>query len=122
MFPIEIDDRGRGPELKGTRITVYDIIPYRLNGRGAEEIAEILRPGYPAITPAHIEALFHYMDEHRDAVMAVHERIEARNARGNPPEIEEKLKKSREKLKVLKLQFDRERAERQALSASDPVV
>lgn len=56
MLPIEIHDRGRGPELKGTRITVYDIIPYRLGGCTPAGIADILRPGYPAITPAHIEA------------------------------------------------------------------
>ena len=117
MFPIEIHDRGRGPELKGTRITVYDIIPYRLNGRDAENIAELLRPGYPAITSAHIEALFRYMDEHRDEVMAVHWKIEARNARGNPPEIEEKLKRSRAKIEALRVQFARQRAEREALVA-----
>ena len=66
MLPIEIHDRGRGPELKGTRITVYDIIPYRLKGRTPEQIAAILRAGYPDLTAAHIEALFRYMDEHHD--------------------------------------------------------
>jgi|GEM_PF-724337 len=119
LLPIEIHDRGRGPELKGTRITVYDIIPYRLGGRDAAEIAEILRPGYLAITAAHIAALFEYMDGHTDEVMAVHWKIEERNARGNPPEIEEKLKKSREKLEMLRLRFASERAERESLAASE---
>jgi uncharacterized protein (DUF433 family) len=94
MFPIEIHDRGRGPELKGTRITVYDIIPYRLGGCAAEEIAEIFRPGYATLTTQHVEALFRYMDEHYEEVMAVHRRIEERIARGNPPEVEEKLRES----------------------------
>ncbi len=111
MFPIEIHDRGRGPELKGTRITVYDIIPYRLNGRDTERIAEILRPGYPAITAGHIEALFRYMDEHYDEVMAVHWKIEERNARGNPPEIEAKLAQSRIRLQNLMEEFRRKRCE-----------
>jgi uncharacterized protein (DUF433 family) len=114
--------RGRGPELKGTRITVYDVIPYRLAGRDAADIASILRHGYPAITTEHIEALFQYMDQHHDEVMAVHGKIEERNARGNPPEIEARLLKSREKLQAMRLQFARERAERESLAASDPVV
>ncbi len=94
MLPVEIHDRGRGPELKGTRLTVYDIIPYRLNGYTPEQLAAVFT-GYPELTPAHIAALYRYMDEHRDEVMAVHERIEARIARGNPPEIEAKLAESR---------------------------
>jgi uncharacterized protein (DUF433 family) len=110
MLPIEIHNRGRGPELKGTRITVYDIIPYRLKGWTAEGIAEVLRPGYPDITAAHIEALFRYMDEHHDEVMAVHWRIEERNARGNPPEIEEKLKQSRVRVQAKMEEFRRKRA------------
>lgn len=111
MIPLEIHDRGRGPELKGTRLTVYDIIPYRLAGDSPEEIAEIHRPGYPDLTAAHIELLFRYMDDHYYAVMAVHRKIEERNARGNPPEIEEKLKHSRAKLLALKAEFDRKRTE-----------
>lgn len=111
MLPIEIHDRGRGPELKGTRLTVYDIIPYRLAGRSPEEIAGWLQAGYPALTAAHIEALFRYMDEHHEEVMAVHRRIEERNARGNPPEIEEKLKRTRAKVDALREEFRRRREE-----------
>jgi uncharacterized protein (DUF433 family) len=90
MRPIEIHDRGRGPELKGTRTTVYDIIPYRLAGRSPTYIAAAM--GH---STEEIEALFRYMDEHYDEVMAVHWRIEERIARGNPPEVEEKLKATR---------------------------
>jgi uncharacterized protein (DUF433 family) len=115
MLPIEIHDRGRGPELKGTRITVYDIIPYRLGGRSPAEIADILRPGYPAITAGHIEALFRYMDDHHEEVMAVHRKIEERIARGNPPEVEEKLKQSRAKIEALREEF-RKRREQSALT------
>ncbi len=93
MHPIEIHDRGRGPELKGTRITVYDVIPYRLDGWPVASIALVL-----GLSSAQVEALFRYMDEHREEVMAVHRRIEERNARGNPPEVEEKLKQSHAKL------------------------
>jgi uncharacterized protein (DUF433 family) len=109
MLPIEIHDRGRGPELKGTRITVYDIIPYRLGGCTPEQIVETLALSY--ITPGHIEALFRYMDDHRDEVMAVHRRIEERIARGNPPEVEEKLKQSRAKVEALREEFRKRKAE-----------
>lgn len=42
MRPIEIYDRGRGPELKGTRITVYDVVYYHLNGRSPNYTAAAL--------------------------------------------------------------------------------
>ena len=74
MQPIEIHDRGRGPELKGTRITVYDIIPYRLDGRSATYIAAVLGRSTPEI-----EALFRYMDEHYEEVMAVHGILSSRD-------------------------------------------
>lgn len=111
MLPIEIHDRGRGPELKGTRLTVYDIIPYRLGGRSPVEIAGWLQAGYPALTAAHIEALFRYMDEHYEEVMAVHREIEERHARGNPPEIEEKLKQGEQRLRTRLLELKQQRAE-----------
>lgn len=111
MIPLEIHDRGRGPELVGTRLTVYDIIPYRLAGDTPEYIAEVHRPGYPALTAAHIELLFWYMDEHHDEVMAVHWKIEERIARGNPPEVEEKAKLSRAKVEAMRQEFARRRAE-----------
>jgi hypothetical protein len=77
---------------------VYDIIPYRLGGCSPEEIAATLER--PEITPAHIEALFRYMDEHYEDVMAVHRRIEERNARGNPPEVKERLRESSARFKA----------------------
>ena len=114
MRPIEIHDRGRGPELKGTRITVYDIVPYRLNGRSATYIAAVLGRSTPEI-----EALFRYMDEHHDEVMAVHRRIEERIARGNPPEVEEKLKHSHAKL-LARMEELRRRKQEQANGDGHP--
>ena len=32
MFEAKIIDRGRGPELEGTRITVYDVLDYHKTG------------------------------------------------------------------------------------------
>ncbi len=93
MEPIEIYNRGRGPELKRIRITVYDVLHYLEGGWTAEQIAPVL-----SITVAEVEALTRYIEEHKEEVMAVHRRIEERIARGNPPEIEERLKGSHERL------------------------
>jgi uncharacterized protein (DUF433 family) len=86
MRPIEIYDRGRGPELKGTRITVYDVVYYHLNGHSPNFTAAAL-----GISTPEVLALLQYFEEHREEVLAWHNKIEERNARGNPPEIEEKL-------------------------------
>jgi uncharacterized protein (DUF433 family) len=86
---IAIIDRGRGPELAGTRITVYDIIPYLEAGDTPNVIAATLN-----LSTEEVLALIRYLEEHRDEVMAVHRRIEERIARGNPPEIAERLRDS----------------------------
>jgi uncharacterized protein (DUF433 family) len=111
MLPIEIHDRGRGPELKGTRLTVYDIIPYRLHGYTPEQLVEVF-PAYRGLIDAgHLEALYRYMDEHYDEVMAVHQQIEERNARGNPPEVEAKLRESSARFKARLAEIRRTMAE-----------
>lgn len=89
----EIIDRGRGPEIKGTRITVLNIIPYLEGGFSHEEIQDVL-----SLTPEQLAAALTYLDEHREELMAHHRRIEERNARGNPPEIEAKLEQTHRRL------------------------
>ena len=69
--------------VDGLRVTIYDVLHYLEAGRSAAEIADIL-----SLTPEQVEAAVRYTDEHRDEVMTAHRRIEARVARGNPPEIE----------------------------------
>jgi uncharacterized protein (DUF433 family) len=89
MDPIAIIDRGRGPELAGTRIRVFDIIPYLRAGHSPTWIAALLRLSTPEV-----EALVRYIEEHRDEVMAENQKIEERIARGNPPEVEARLRDS----------------------------
>jgi uncharacterized protein (DUF433 family) len=116
--PPKIIDRGRGPELAGTRITVYDIIPYlRAHWRTAT-IAILFR-----LSVAEVQALIHYIEEHRDEVMAENAKIEARIARGNPPEIEEKLKQSRGKAAALRDELRRKRQEaNESGEADSPLI
>jgi hypothetical protein len=43
LLAAEIHDRGRGPEIKGTRITVYDVLDYQRLGWRTDAIASHLR-------------------------------------------------------------------------------
>jgi uncharacterized protein (DUF433 family) len=42
MIEAKIIDRGRGPELAGTRITVYDVLDYHEQGWQRDMIADTL--------------------------------------------------------------------------------
>jgi uncharacterized protein (DUF433 family) len=112
--PIEIYDRGRGPELKRIRITVYDIIPYLEAGWHPSYIPTVL-----PITTAEVTALIRYIEEHKEEVMAQHRKIEERFARGNPPEIKAKFRASHAKFLALKAELQRKR-QQEANGASDP--
>lgn len=101
----EIIDRGRGPEIKGTRITVYDILDYHTNGRPPEEIAAILSLSLEQVTAA-----ITYIDAHREEVMPVYEDILRFSAEGNPPHVRAQLEGSRERLIARKLELERNRA------------
>ncbi len=99
--------------VAGTRITVWDVVHYRENGRSPEEIAAIL-----PVTPEQVRAALAYIEEHEEEVMAVHRRLEERNARGNPPEIEAMLAESRAKRLAWREQFGK--AERQEGNGEGP--
>ena len=86
MLEAKIIDRGRGPEIAGSRITVYDVLDYHKHGWPAQEIAWLFH-----LRTDQIEAAVRYIEEHRDEVMADYEEMLARDARGNPPELQAKL-------------------------------
>jgi len=79
--------------IEGTRITVWDVLHYLENGRSVAEICRWL-----PITKEQVAAAIEYINDNREYVMDVHRRIEERNARGNPPEIEEKLAGTRRRM------------------------
>jgi uncharacterized protein (DUF433 family) len=79
----EIIDRGRGPEIAGTRITVYDVLDYRTVGWHRDRIAALFR-----LSSRHIQAAFDYIDAHEDEVMAAYQKM--LNCT-NPPEVQAKL-------------------------------
>jgi len=82
----EIIDRGRGPEIKGTRITVYDILDYLLDSWSPDRIAAWFR-----ISSRQVEAAVAYINEHTIEVLKEYIKILERCDRGNPPELQAKL-------------------------------
>jgi uncharacterized protein (DUF433 family) len=91
-----IIDRGRGPEIAGTRITVYDILDYYTLGWHHTLIAATLR-----ISSVQVLAAIEYIELHKEEVMADYQKILDRCARGNPPEIQAKLDAINAKYRVL---------------------
>jgi uncharacterized protein (DUF433 family) len=79
--------------IEGTRITVWDVLHYLEAGWSRPDIAATLH-----LTEAQVTAAARYIEEHRDEVMVVHQQIENRKARGNPPEILAKAAQSRARL------------------------
>jgi uncharacterized protein (DUF433 family) len=95
MIEAKIIDRGRGPELAGTRITVYDVLDYHGLGWHRDMIADTLE-----LSSQQVEVAIRYIEEHRDEVMADYAEMLAREARGNPPELQAKLERAHERLQA----------------------
>jgi uncharacterized protein (DUF433 family) len=72
-----IHDRGRGPELKGSRITVYDLIPY-LKDAAYWTDERLVAEAWPSVTVEGVAALRGYVADHYDEVMAVHREMDRR--------------------------------------------
>jgi uncharacterized protein (DUF433 family) len=58
---IEIVDRGRGPQLSTSRITVQDLVPYFQEGRSHEEIMRWV----PSLTAEEIAVAERYYHDHQ---------------------------------------------------------
>ena len=81
-----IHDRGRGPEIIGTRITVYDVLDYLLDAWPPYAIAALFR-----IETDQVEAAVAYINEHTIEVLREYIKILERCERGNPPELQAKI-------------------------------
>jgi uncharacterized protein (DUF433 family) len=79
--------------LEGTRITVWDVWHYLETGWSRTEIAKTLN-----LTEEQVAGAARYIEKHKDELMAVHQQIEARKARGNSPTIVARAAQSRAKL------------------------
>ena len=77
MLEAKIIDRGRGPEIAGTRITVYDIIDYYEAGWHRDLIADQFD-----LSSRQVEVAIRYIEEHREDVMAAYQKIMERISSG----------------------------------------
>jgi len=81
-----IIDRGRGPEIAGTRITVYDIWDYARHGDHHTLIAAILN-----LSSTQVQAALDYIENHKNEVLADYQKILDRQKVPYPPEVQAKL-------------------------------
>lgn len=102
-----IINRGRGPEIQGTRITVYTIMDYLKMGWHHTRIAADLD-----ISSDEVLAAVKYIEDHKEEVTAAYQRIVEQSANAkNSPEIEAKLASGRAKLQALREKLQKEKAE-----------
>ena len=85
-YSTEIIDRGRGPEIAGTRITVYDVLDYHKHGDHHSVIAATL-----GISSEQVLSALAFIEGNREQVAADYERILRRHAAGHPPEVQAKV-------------------------------
>src|SRR5436190_21620520 len=83
MKPYAIIDRGRGPEIADSRITVYDVLAESRAGATPEEMA-----GWWQLHVEQIHLALRYIEEHREEVERDWAAIKARHARGHPPHVQ----------------------------------
>lgn len=81
-----IHDRGRGPEIRGTRITVYDVLDYALECWPPDRIAAVFD-----LRPEQIEAAIAHIRDHTIEVLKDYIQILERVERGHPPELQAKI-------------------------------
>ena len=93
----KIIDRGRGPEIEGTRVTVYTVWEYAQHGDHHTYIAAMLD-----ISSAEVLCALEYIEDHKEQVLKDYAEIMERINRGNPPEVKALLRESHKKLMVIK--------------------
>jgi uncharacterized protein (DUF433 family) len=90
-----IIDRGDGPKIEGTRITVYTVLEYLRAGRTRDWIAVMLN-----LSSAQVQAAIDYIGDHEAQVNAEYNTIVERIKKGNSSQVEAKLRVNREKVKA----------------------
>jgi uncharacterized protein (DUF433 family) len=95
MTTPRVVDRGDGPKIAGTRITVYTVLDYLRAGRTRDWIAALLN-----VSSAQVQAAMDYIRDHDAQVNAEYAAIVARVAKGNPTQVEEQLRANRAKVKA----------------------
>ena len=89
-----IIDRGRGPEIEGTRVTIYRVMDFVRAGEPRGRIAEGLD-----LTDEQLGEALDYIDAHRDEVEAEYNAILRRVSQSNPDWVEAGSAKTWEELR-----------------------
>jgi uncharacterized protein (DUF433 family) len=97
-----IHDRGRGPEIRGTRITVFDILDYSPKGWTPGQIAALFK-----ITIEQVQAALAYIEEHRSEVMPKYQRMLDFAAKGDSLEVRAQYARSHARLMALQDELKR---------------
>ena len=95
MSEPRIVDRGDGPKIEGTRITVYTVLEYVRAGRARDWIAALLH-----LSSHQIQIALDYIRDHGPEVNAEYEKILARIRTGNSAKVEAQLCANREKVQA----------------------
>jgi uncharacterized protein (DUF433 family) len=82
----KIINRGRGPEIAGTRITVYDVMDYYKDGWHRDQIAVLFR-----LSSRDIQAAIDYIEAHKEEVEAEYQKILDRHHNYKYPEWVQKI-------------------------------
>lgn len=89
----KIINRGRGPEIEGTRITVYDIFDYARQGWHRDRIAVLFR-----LSSRDIQAALDYIQQHQEEVATAYQKILDRQRHYQyPPEVQAKIAASQQR-------------------------
>src|SRR3954453_4891657 len=89
-----IINRGRGPEIEGTRITVYCIMDYVRAGDPPAQISQEL-----GLSEEQVLAAIEYINTHRDEVEPEYEAILKRFGQPNPDWVEASAARSWDELR-----------------------
>jgi uncharacterized protein (DUF433 family) len=113
----KIINRGRGPEIAGTRITVYDVMDYYKNGWHRDQIAVLFR-----LSSRDIQAAIDYIESHKEEVEAEYQKILERHRNYQYPEWVQKLVDESRERSDRRLNEIRERRAKEQRNADDHVV
>jgi uncharacterized protein (DUF433 family) len=92
-----IIDRGRGPEIAGSRITVYDVFAEIEAGATPSLLA-----GWYGLPVEAILGALTYIEEHKEEVRSRYEEIRERHARGNPSDLNPRIEATHAKFEALR--------------------
>ncbi len=93
MRDVRIIERGRGPEIEGTRITVFHVWEFYRAGDDRDDIALTF-----GLSSRQVQAAIDYIHANRQQVEDQYARIEERIRQGNPEMLEEQFRQNRERL------------------------